>query len=79
MSEKGVVHLLPLLLVLAVLAFVGLFLVSKGLIKNPLPEALRPLQRAEVKLQADYKNPLDTKSQYVNPFSDYKNPFDALK
>ncbi len=34
---------------------------------------------ATVELKTEYQNPLDEKTQYVNPFSEYKNPFDELQ
>lgn len=71
--QSGVIHLLPLFLVLfAALIFVGYFLFKSG--------AVRTKQQAQtqVELAPDYKNPLDKSTQYVNPFSEYKNPFDLL-
>ena len=79
-NQRGVVHLLTLLAIGLLLgAALGLFLISKGVIKNPAPNILRISQPAQVELKADYKNPLNKASQYVNPFSEYKNPFDLLK
>lgn len=80
-QNRGFIHLLPLLL-LGVVAFItiGLLLVYNGVVKNPAPSLLKlPGQKASVELKADYKNPLDKTSQYLNPFSAYKNPFDTLK
>ena len=59
----------------------GLLLIKKGVGKNPLPQAnvVNVPTGAQVELKADYKNPLDKSSQYVNPFSKIKNPFDSLQ
>lgn len=60
--------------ILALIAVAGLvyFLIIKGVIPNPL--APKP----QVRLNTQYSNPFDKKSQYVNPFDDYKNPFDVI-
>lgn len=79
MSEKGVIALLPLVLVIAAVAIVLYILVSQGIIKNPLPGNLPGIkQDPTVSLQTTYDNPFDQSSQYVNPFASYKNPFDSL-
>lgn len=78
MSQKGVAHILLLVLLLAGLV-VGVFLVSSG---NPLKlfsKASEKKQEPTVTLQKQYQNPFDKSAQYVNPFSSYKNPFDSLK
>lgn len=77
-SERGIIHLLPLILVAVVIVFIGYVLISKGVVQNPVPQIIKT-STTEVELQADYKNPLSKDSQYVNPFSEYKNPFDELK
>ena len=79
-QDRGIVHLIPLI-ILGVVAIitVGLLLIYKGAIKNPAPSIIKIPTEGQVKLTAEYKNPLDASSQYVNPFSGYKNPFDALK
>ncbi len=78
--QKGIVHLIPLFLVTILIGLaVGYFLISKGFIKNPAPSVIKIASEAQVELQADYKNPLDKSSQYVNPFSEFKNPFDNLE
>ena len=48
-------------------------LISKGFVKNPAPNLIKITTEAKVDLAADYKNPLDKSSQYVNPFSEFKN------
>ncbi|MEK7498089.1 MAG: hypothetical protein AAB656_04175 [Patescibacteria group bacterium] len=79
-NQVGIVHLLPLI-ILALVATVttGLILVYRGVVKNPIPGIIKIPVEAQVDLVAEYKNPLDKTSQYVNPFSEFKNPFDALK
>ncbi|MBI2066128.1 hypothetical protein HYT60_01290 [Candidatus Woesebacteria bacterium] len=79
MSEKGIVHLLPLLAILGLAALATFILVSKGVIQNPIPEQLRLFQKSDVELKSQYTNPFEADTQYVNPFSQYKNPFDFLK
>lgn len=80
--ERGVVALtIPLLLLLAIAA-VLFILISQGLIKIPskaLPTLPGQKKEPTVELQKQYQNPFDKSSQYLNPFSGYKNPFDALK
>lgn len=77
-NQKGVIHLLPLLLIVALVG-AGI-LVYLGVIKLP-SESLPPAEKKEpiVSLQNQYKNPFDKDAQYLNPFSQYKNPFDTLK
>ncbi len=77
MNQKGVIHLVLLLVLIVAVALSGS--VYFGLIKNPLsylPFNL-PLvnQGPKVDLKTEYKNPFDQKTQYVNPFETYKNPF----
>lgn len=80
MKQKGVIHLaLPLLIIIILIAL--FLLVASGVIKNPLKSLSLPLtdkKEPTVSLQTGYKNPFDKTAQYVNPFSVYKNPFDAL-
>ena len=78
--QAGFVHLIPLLLIALIVGLgIGYFLISKGFIKNPAPNVIKIATEAQVDLKADYKNPLDKPSQYVNPFSEFKNPFDNLE
>lgn len=79
-NQVGVIHLIPLLIVLVIVAIVGLLL-YQGVIKTPLNNVIpgNQSQQPEVSLQTQYQNPFDKSSQYVNPFSSYKNPFDSLK
>lgn len=72
MSQKGVVHLLALILITAVALLLFLFLSKKLALKTLLPK-----KEPKVELQTQYKNPLVKESQFVNPFS-RKNPFDYL-
>ncbi len=72
-SQKGVIHLLPLLLVL-VLIGAALFFIFKdkfNLPKTPFQTAKEPT----VTLKSEYKNPFKKENQYVNPFDQYKSPF----
>lgn len=73
MNQRGIIHLLLLLLVVAVIA--GLvFAVYKGYIK--IPSSVPFLQnQPKVQPKTQYQNPFDQKTQYVNPFEEYKNPF----
>ena len=68
MNQRGLVHLLPVLVILALIGVVG-FLVFKGKLNISLA------RKPKVKLQESYNNPFDKDSQYVNPFETYKNPF----
>lgn len=79
-AQAGIVHLVPLL-VLAIVAAVavGLVLIYRGIIKNPISSVVKIPVQAQVELKAEYKNPLSKTTQYLNPFSSYKNPFDTLK
>lgn len=71
MNQRGVLHLLPLILIAAVV--IGAILVFTGKLKVPsLP--FGPKQ-PKVELKTEYKNPFDKKTQFVNPFDTYKNPF----
>lgn len=72
LDQRGALHLLAILLVVAVLLAAGFFILQKF---NPLKSKKEPT----VSLQTQYKNPFDKSAQYVNPFAQYKNPFDALK
>lgn len=71
-KSAGIAPLLLLVVVGAVLLLV--YLISQGTLK--LPGAKR---QPSVELQTQYQNPFEKAAQYVNPFSGYKNPFDALK
>lgn len=73
--QAGVIHLIPLLLVALIVA-AGFFAWSRGFVK--LPFIASPKEGPSVTLTANFKNPFDKSSQYINPFG-YKNPFDNLK
>lgn len=68
-KQRGFVHLLPLLLI-AALVGVGIFLFATGKIKLPFGQ-----KSPKVELKTEYNNPFDKKTQFVNPFQKYKNPF----
>lgn len=76
-KERGIIHLLPLLLI-AALVGAAIFLISQGKIKLP---GLPFLQKkaTNVELKTEYKNPFKQETQYVNPFETYKNPFTVAK
>jgi len=69
MSQKGVIHLLPLLILAVVL--LGAVLFATGKLKTPSILKKQPT----VELKTEYKNPFKQETQYVNPFETYKNPF----
>lgn len=72
LDQKGIAHLLVILLVVVAVLVGGFFILQKF---NPQGGK----KGASVSLQTQYKNPFDKSAQYVNPFAQYKNPFDALK
>lgn len=79
-NQKGIAHLL-LLLVILLLAGAGVyFLVNKGVIKNPLSNLPSVgTKQPTIAVKSEYKNPFDKGSQYVNPFDQYKSPLLNLK
>lgn len=80
-NQSGIVHLLPLLLIILIVSVV--ILLITGIIKNPFSKQGLDKSSQKVKagltIQEDYKNPFDTSTQYLNPFATYKNPFESLK
>ena len=77
MNQKGVIHLLlPLLLIAGAVLF---FLIYKGIIKNPLDNVPFLNRGPKVSLKTEYSNPFKQETQYVNPFETYKNPFTVAK
>lgn len=81
--QAGVIHLAVPLLLLLIAAVIIFGLAAAGIIKIPIKSlpAIPGVNKKEpaVSLQKQYQNPFDKNSQYVNPFSSYQNPFDALK
>lgn len=77
MNQKGAALIVFFILVAAGAA-VLITIFATGITKNPLTKLLKT-QEPSVVLAAEYKNPFDEETQYVNPFSEYKNPFDLLK
>lgn len=72
-NQKGVIHLLPLLLIL-VLIGVALYFIFKdklNLPKTPFQTSSAP----KITVKTEYKNPFKKENQYVNPFDEYKSPF----
>lgn len=55
-----------------------LLILASGVIAFLLTQNKQNKTQSTVSLTKEYSNPFDTKTQYVNPFSDYKNPFDNL-
>lgn len=79
-AQSGVVTLAVPVLLLIIIAVILYILFSQGIIKAPTTPSLPGLKKEPtVSLQNQYQNPFDKSAQYVNPFSEYKNPFDALK
>lgn len=72
MYQRGVIHLLPLLIVVVVVV-VGIYLVVQGTIKLPSVPLLQ--KKPKVELKTSYENPFNKDTQYVNPFEKSKNPF----
>ncbi|MBI2021726.1 hypothetical protein HYS93_02445 [Candidatus Daviesbacteria bacterium] len=73
-NQKGIAHLLLLVLIVVILG-VGLFLFySKGSFKIPGFSNLVK-QEPKVAVKTEYKNPFKKENQYVNPFDEYKSPF----
>lgn len=75
MNQRGVLHLLPLLLIAAVI--IGAILVFTGKFKLPSVPFLQKGPKVSVK--SEYANPFKKETQYVNPFETYKNPFTIAK
>lgn len=73
-SQKGIIHLLPLLLIVLVVVVVLGFLFIKGGVKTPFTS-----KEPKIQLKSQYSNPFDKKSQYVNPFDSFKNPLVTAK
>lgn len=71
-NQKGVVHLLLLLIIVAIVGG-AIYLVYKGYIKLPSTSLFQ--KKTNVELKTEYKNPFKKETQYVNPFDKYKNPF----
>ena len=83
-NQKGVIHLVVPLLLLLFIGAGAFFLISYGVIKNPLNNLpglknLPILQGGATPIKTDYKNPFKKETQYVNPFETYKNPFSIAK
>lgn len=80
-SHKRVLFIL-LIITLLVLVLLS-FYISQGkkeekkveVLPTPTSVPKEPL----ITPQVEYENPLDKDTQYVNPFSEYKNPFDAVQ
>ena len=79
-NQKGIAHILLLIVILLAVGAVVYFLFSQGIIKNPFQNLRLPGQGgSSVSLKSEYENPFDKNTQYVNPFEGYKNPFVVAK
>ena len=79
-NQKGIAHILLLIVILLAVGAVVYFLFSQGIIKNPFKNLRLPGQGGpSVSLKSEYENPFDKNTQYVNPFEGYKNPFVVAK
>lgn len=73
--KKGIVHLFAIILIFILFIAIPL-IIAKFVFKKNLP--FLSGKKPNVTLKAEYKNPFDKKTQYVNPFEDAKNPFANL-
>lgn len=71
MYQRGVIHHLFPLIVVALALLVGAYLLLQGKIPS-LPSFTK---QPKVELQEKYQNPFKKETQFVNPFETYKNPF----
>lgn len=69
MSEKGIIHHLPLMLVVVVAVVAG-YLFLQGKVDLSIFS-----KKPTVELKEEYQNPFKKETQFVNPFEQYKNPF----
>lgn len=76
-KQRGIAHILLIIIVVAVLAVAGYFLLTKLGFKLPSIPGIQ--QGPKVSLKTEYANPFDKDTQYVNPFETYKNPFVVSK
>lgn len=80
LNQKGIAHILFLVILLVVGIGVGLYL-----IKNPQILKSRAnfpgfgSKEPTVTVKTEYQNPFKKETQYVNPFQSYKNPFEVAK
>ena len=84
MHQKGNIALIPLIILLLVIAGVVFFLISKGIVKNPLQTlSTKPVsQSLGGQIFNKAQNPIQDKIPETNPFAKinpfkgvYKNPF----
>lgn len=74
-NRRGIIHLLPFVIIAAILLVVG-YLVFGKVLKGKLPFLK---SEPKVALKQEYKNPFDKNTQYANPFDSFKNPFEVAK
>ena len=72
-NQRGIAHILLIIVILVALAVSGYFLLTKFGFKLPSIPGIQ--QGPKVSLKTEYKNPFNKETQYVNPFETYKNPF----
>lgn len=77
-KQRGIAHIILLLLVLAAAVALLIYFVLPKLGLN-LPSVPGTSQASKVSIKSEYKNPFDKKTQYVNPFDQYKSPLVNLK
>ena len=69
MNQRGIAHILPILLIVGlILAVVGYLFYTGSLTSN----------KKNIELTEEYENPFEKETQYINPFDEYKNPFDNV-
>ena len=76
-KQSGIAHILLIVIIVAVLAVAGYFLLNKFGFKLPSIPGIQ--QGPKVSLKTEYANPFDKETQYINPFETYKNPFVVSK
>lgn len=79
-NQRGIIHLVLLLILLLVVGVVLYILINLGIIKNPLGSLpFFDKEVPKISTKTEYKNPFKKETQYVNPFETYKNPFVVSK
>lgn len=75
MRQKGNIALIPLIIVLLLVAGIAYFLISKGIIKNPLQKN-SPNSNLGTQIFEKTQNPISGKIPETNPFAEVQtNPF----
>ena len=76
-KQRGIAHILLIIIIVAALAVAGYFLLIKFGFKLPSIPGIQ--QGPKISLKTEYTNPFNKDTQYVNPFEKYKNPFVVSK